>query len=413
MKLPIQGLSAATAAFVFAMGTATAQSVDVQCVKGNDERSIKVVSPGKVGVACDVEYRRSDAGLSTPYHANNSADFCGEKANEIVSTLITSGYTCGQTAAGLTAEVRAPELVTAPDPVQQEVEPTQTSAVLNQDGAVEEGLSSDVETAALEELEVPAAEPDVIEVSPVENQPADFGETMKIDGSELAGELEAIEDKAQTAPGLATTGPATLGPTELGVEALPKLEPVTVPLPAGRLVGAAPSEPSPAKVPAQRELAPAIQPTQVAAPAAPAQADLSTAELAPGPKATKGRKPSEVIVATLKAQVAAWNEGNLAAFMDIYWRDDDLKFISGTNITKGWSSTMKRYRESYESDTGYGQLALEKFDVQEMTNDVAVVTGRFNLVNGDVTSSGVFTLVMQRINGVWRIVHDHTAADPL
>ena len=120
-----------------------------------------------------------------------------------------------------------------------------------------------------------------------------------------------------------------------------------------------------------------------------------------------------MIVATLKAQVAAWNEGNLAAFMETYWRDDDLKFVSGTKITKGWASTMKRYRENYENDAGYGQLSLEKFDVQEMTNDVAVVTGRFNLVNDDVTSSGTFTLVMQRIKGVWRIVHDHTVADPV
>ena len=45
-------------------------------------------------------------------------------------------------------------------------------------------------------------------------------------------------------------------------------------------------------------------------------------------------------------------------------------------------------------------------------DDVAVVTGRFKHAKNDEASSGLFSMVMRRNEGVWRIVHDHTSADP-
>lgn len=444
MTLHIQKLAGSALAFTLvmstaAMHTANAQTFDVQCVKGNDERTIKVVSPGQVGQACDVQYRRPDTGLSTPYHADNSTGFCGEKANEIVTTLITSGYTCGQSGGTLTAEARAPEVepesevapVIAVTPASEVsaltvLEPTQASVQL-QETPQEEMPAPDTEAVSEEvaeavgQLEEVTLDPVAVDTEEVASSviDADPSEAEKIEAFDISAQAQAVEslqtplaDEDATQPQVASqsfSGQATTGPATLGVEALPELEKIATPVPTGRLVGAAPSEPArePAREPAQ-----AVQPTPVSAPAAPDQTQVSDSTSEPGPKPTKGRNPKEVIVATLNAQVAAWNEGNLQAFMDTYWRDDDLKFVSGTSITKGWSSTMKRYRESYEGDGGYGQLALEKIDVQEMTNDVAVVTGRFNLVNDGAASAGVFTLVMQRMNGVWRIVHDHTVPDP-
>jgi ketosteroid isomerase-like protein len=123
------------------------------------------------------------------------------------------------------------------------------------------------------------------------------------------------------------------------------------------------------------------------------------------------RTPAEVVRATLMAQAAAWNEGDLDGFMNGYWKSDELKFVSGGAITKGWDATIKRYRDRYAGATGLGQLGFDKLDVKLVTDNVAVVTGRFNLVNNGETSSGLFSLVMRRDNGAWRIVHDHTSAD--
>jgi ketosteroid isomerase-like protein len=45
--------------------------------------------------------------------------------------------------------------------------------------------------------------------------------------------------------------------------------------------------------------------------------------------------------------------------------------------------------------------------------DVALLTARYVLHRGGATtSSGPFTLVMQRQSDGWRILHDHTSSDP-
>jgi ketosteroid isomerase-like protein len=45
-------------------------------------------------------------------------------------------------------------------------------------------------------------------------------------------------------------------------------------------------------------------------------------------------------------------------------------------------------------------------------SDYILATARFVLFRGDsITGSGPFTLVLQRIDGAWKIVHDHTSSD--
>ena len=177
---------------------------------------------------------------------------------------------------------------------------------------------------------------------------------------------------------------------------------------AGRLVGADPA----ALQPAPQPVAPVTQTSSQAAPATPSPQPASTPAPAPAAPAAL-RTPRDVIRATLMAQAAAWNEGNLDAFMASYWKSEELKFVSGVNITRGWDATLKRYRERYSGGSGLGALSFENLEVKLITDDVATVTGRFKLVKDGATSGGVFSLVMRRDNGAWRIVHDHTSSDPV
>lgn len=121
----------------------------------------------------------------------------------------------------------------------------------------------------------------------------------------------------------------------------------------------------------------------------------------------------DIIRATLTAQAAAWNEGDIEAFMEGYWRDPDLRFVSGTDVSKGWNNTLKRYKSRYGNGEALGQLQFSEMDVQMVTQDVAIVVGRFNLARAQENNSGLYTLVMKRFEGAWRIVHDHTVADPV
>ena len=165
-----------------------------------------------------------------------------------------------------------------------------------------------------------------------------------------------------------------------------------------------------------------VEPTPAAVPAAgdapierPAPEAFNAPEPTDGePKAGKSKKlraPEDIIRHTLEAQAAAWNEGDLDAFMGGYWKDQNLRFVSGTEVTRGWSRTLKRYRARYGEGAEMGELAFDKVDVKMVTDDVAVVVGRFALARAGVEDSGVFSLVMKRMRDRWRIVHDHTVGD--
>ena len=368
-------------------GAAHASEFKTTCTRGNDARIIEVVSPGQVGAACDVRYfRGSNRSPATPFHADNSENFCLQKANELINTLATAGYDCASTDAAIVAaaapSAELPPVEPAASPVVPELRP-----VLDAD---QEIVEQAVEIASL-----PDATPEV---------------------SDLEDEMDAILSMPEQET--ASRGPSNLTDNAVDTSAGGQTSPVV-----GRIVGATPEEPAATPVTqaalrgdlaaaepnAEQSLvegpALAVAPTVVAsAPslAKPANKSPSSAPL---------RSTEDVVRATLRAQMAAWNEGNLDAFMETYWKDDALKFVSGGEITKGWSATMKRYRDRYGDGGGLGQLGFGQMDVELVTKDVAVVTGRFNHVKDASPTSGFFSLVMRRDRGAWRIVHDHTVLD--
>ena len=42
----------------------------------------------------------------------------------------------------------------------------------------------------------------------------------------------------------------------------------------------------------------------------------------------------------LNEQVDAWNRGDIEGFMDYYWRSEDMEFISGDMIHRGWQGSI-------------------------------------------------------------------------
>jgi len=112
----------------------------------------------------------------------------------------------------------------------------------------------------------------------------------------------------------------------------------------------------------------------------------------------------------LVSQIEAWNHGQLEAFMQGYWHSPDLTFFSGATITKGWEPTLERYRDRYKAQgKEMGQLAFQDLNIDVVGRKSAVVTGRFQLTMSDgSTPHGLFTLIVKRMPGGWKIVHDHT-----
>jgi beta-aspartyl-peptidase (threonine type) len=125
-----------------------------------------------------------------------------------------------------------------------------------------------------------------------------------------------------------------------------------------------------------------------------------------------GSETKAAVRAVLDAQVEAWNRGDLEGFMVGYWRSPELVFCSGATLTKGWQATLEGYRKRYQAEgREMGRLRFDAVEVLPMGSDAAAARGAFRLRMSDGQEPhGLFTLLLRRIDGAWRIVHDHTSS---
>lgn len=120
------------------------------------------------------------------------------------------------------------------------------------------------------------------------------------------------------------------------------------------------------------------------------------------------------ISAVMSAQEAAWNRGDLAAFMELgYWRSPELTFFSGGEVSRGFDEMLARYRRNYEAPgKERGTLAFTRLEVVPLTGDAAIARGRWDLDYAEKPDvGGLFTLALRLTPDGWRIVHDHTSVD--
>jgi ketosteroid isomerase-like protein len=115
------------------------------------------------------------------------------------------------------------------------------------------------------------------------------------------------------------------------------------------------------------------------------------------------------IRAVMAAQVAAWNRGDIDAFMDGYARSETTEFVSGDKLTRGWQVVRDRYRKKYDTREKMGRLTFSEIRVTPLSADATVVLGRWQLVRQKDKPHGIFTLLFRRTPAGWRIVHDHTS----
>jgi len=116
--------------------------------------------------------------------------------------------------------------------------------------------------------------------------------------------------------------------------------------------------------------------------------------------------------AVIDAQRDAWNRGDIEGFMDGYARSADITFVSGDSFTSGWQTVLDRYQKNYDSREKMGTLTFSDLKTSALSNDAAVVIGRWHLQRANDQPHGRFTLVFRRTRQGWRIVHDHTSSAP-
>ena len=109
-------------------------------------------------------------------------------------------------------------------------------------------------------------------------------------------------------------------------------------------------------------------------------------------------------------QQEAWNRGDIEAFMNGYARSRLTIFVSEDKVTRGWQTVRDRYKKKYSDHAKMGTLTFSDLEIAPLSNDSAVVLGRWKLKRAKDQPHGCFTLIFRRTSDGWRIVHDHTSA---
>lgn len=125
--------------------------------------------------------------------------------------------------------------------------------------------------------------------------------------------------------------------------------------------------------------------------------------------------PETEVRRMLDDQAAAWNRGDIKAYMLGYEDSSDTVFVNSF-ITHGPRAVLDRYLYSYPTTGSMGFLTFSEVEIHVLGVEYASVVGRYRLersrdYGGDYF--GVFTLLLRRKPDGWRIVVDHSSpAEP-
>jgi len=108
-------------------------------------------------------------------------------------------------------------------------------------------------------------------------------------------------------------------------------------------------------------------------------------------------------------QAKDWSMGDIEAFMEGYIKSDRLKFIGSRGITSGWQKTLENYKKNYPTTEHTGTLTFNLLDFDQLAEDVFLVIGEFHLKRTVGDADGIFSIILKRINGEWKIIADHTS----
>lgn len=383
LSLAAAGMTLAPAAFA---EEARAES----CRRGDDVRVIEVLIPGEVGAACDVRVTRDGgARVNTPYNANADRNFCRAMAAELASQLTLEGFECSTPASdAVEAALAGGDTPSGP------VGATLTGLSLDQQ-AEQLGLNAAApapETTPAPHSpapETPAPETPAppLTMAPIADAPPAPKAAPKSDPVKVAGATPSLEGIVE--PEETTAAPLIL---TAGAQPAQQRAPRPVKNGAGRIVGAQPSLED-------------IIDVATAAPQPALAPQLASARTLPS------RSTEAIVAGVMAANAAAWNEGNLPAFLGGYANSDDVRLVADGAVASGFSGVRKHYEALVAGAGAMGRLRFSNLDVTMTASDVATVVGHYELASGPKTSAGAMTVVLKQIDGRWRIIQDTRVRD--
>lgn len=121
--------------------------------------------------------------------------------------------------------------------------------------------------------------------------------------------------------------------------------------------------------------------------------------------------PEAAIRKVLDDQVASWNRGDIAGFMDGYDKSESTTFVS-TTVTRGHAQVLAGYLKRYPTPEKMGTLRFSDLEIHALGPDYASVLGRFHLERSKEAggeAAGIFTLLFHKTARGWKVILDHTS----
>jgi len=145
--------------------------------------------------------------------------------------------------------------------------------------------------------------------------------------------------------------------------------------------------------------------------------DLASLEEALKPDAP----PEEAMLALAEEEIRAltaqmqtdWNGGDMAAYLDAYWKDDRLSLLFGGSAVRGWQALSDLFSGSWTTEEQMGDFRVNEMEVRFPQPNIAIASGGFEHQFPAEKITGAFTHVWRHFDdGRWLIVHEHTSRAP-
>lgn len=116
------------------------------------------------------------------------------------------------------------------------------------------------------------------------------------------------------------------------------------------------------------------------------------------------------ILTMMNRSAAAWNRGDLDAFVSDYDSVQAATFIGGKGIVRGRTAIRAEYAPRFAAGGQRDSLSFENVEVDLLAPDAANVIAYYRLMRGDSTTGrGPTSLVMRKRGNSWKITHDHSS----
>jgi ketosteroid isomerase-like protein len=114
--------------------------------------------------------------------------------------------------------------------------------------------------------------------------------------------------------------------------------------------------------------------------------------------------------AMFASSAAAWNRGDLDAFMTDYYPGERTTYVTSRGVMHDPTRIRERYAPRFGPGGVHDSLSFENLEVDPLAPGVVNVIAYYVLSRGDSTiARGPTSLVMLRHDGRLKIVHDHSS----